>query len=305
MSPLAGLRHFIASSKIEMASAPQGSGYPEVDGAHEMQDFPRDLPSVLAPPNSTIGHTPYLGLRARLSQTWINRWTILLLLVLARVLLAIGNLNHDIASAKTEALSACSGVEAVGSAMASMPYYMSIGVNELAADGVTKAVNGLMEMLQLTVTGVEEIVLFVINMMTSTYVCLITLVITGAMEVAISVIENVGNFMNKTIGDLTSSISGDVASFEGDLNKFIGALNSIPSVFGSSAKIPTLNINASLASLNDIKIDPTQMDGDLNKLNASLPTFSQVQNFTNTVISLPFEEVKVSCCMSDEIYPLC
>lgn len=263
-----------------------------LNGAYEMNNYSEDKIAPL--PNTATDYTPYLGLRARLSQTWINRWTILLVLVLARVLLAVRNLNSDIASAQTEALSACSSVETVGSAMASMPFYMSQGVNELAASGVTKAVNGLMEMLQLTVTGVEEIVLFVINMMTSTYVCLITLAITGATEAAISVIENVGNFMNKTIAGLTSDISGDVSSFEGDLNKFIGDLNSIPAVFGSSAKVPTLNINSSLAALNGIQIDPTQLDDDLNKLNASLPTFAQVQSFTNNVISLPFEEVKVS-----------
>lgn len=272
----------------------QGPGHGAVSlhfgSAHQLNDLTDKQDIAL--PNSTLGYTPYLGLRARLSQTWINRWTILLLLVLVRVLLAIKGLNGDIASAKTEALSACTSVEAMGSAMASMPYYMSLGVNELAANGVTKAVNGLMEMLQLTVTGVEEIVLFVINMMTATYTCLITLAIDSSLEAAIQVIENVGNFMNKTIAGITSGISKDIASFEGDINKLISDLNSIPEAFGSSATIPTLNINASLADLNSIHIDPTSMDADLTKLNASLPTFAQVQNFTNTVISLPFEEVK-------------
>src|SRR5215831_3854077 len=74
--------------------------------------------------------TPYLGLRARLSQIWINRWTVLLLLVLVRTLIAIANIDNNIDSARRQALSACSGVEAAGSAMASMPHYMSQGVNE-------------------------------------------------------------------------------------------------------------------------------------------------------------------------------
>lgn len=103
---------------------------------HEMRDFSTDHPDYVLP--STIPYyTPYLGLRARLSQVWINKWTILLALVLARVLLAVNGLDSDIASAKTEALSACTSVENVGSAMASMPHYLSQGVNEMAADGVT------------------------------------------------------------------------------------------------------------------------------------------------------------------------
>jgi hypothetical protein len=98
-------------------------------GDHEMRDYyaPQD---VSRPPSQQEPYlTPYLGLRARLSQTWINRWTILLLLVLVRTLFAIASLDNGLGHARTEALSACTSVENVGSAMASMPYYMSQGAN--------------------------------------------------------------------------------------------------------------------------------------------------------------------------------
>ena len=292
MSPLAGLRHFIASH-TEMSSARNQQGFPAVPstlngGDHEMRDYYADHSEQ---PNTAPYYTPYLGLRARLSQVWINRWTILLALIICRLLLAIKDINYDIANAKQEALSACTSVENIGSAMASMPHYLSEGVNALAADGVTHAVNGLMDMLMLTVTGVEEIVLFVINMMTSTYVCLITLAITGSLEVAIQMIEDVGNFMNKSINGITGEISGDLTTFQSGLNSFLSDLN-IGGLFGSSKTPPTIDLSSQIAALNSIQIDPTTMDSDLTKLNNSLPTFSQVQNFTNTVISFPFEQVK-------------
>jgi hypothetical protein len=104
--------------------------------------------------------TPYLGLRARLSQVWINRWTVLLLLVLVRVLFAIASANELIDGARADALSACLEVEKVGSTMASMPHYMAQGVNSMTATGLTKAVTGLHSMLDLTLTGVEELVIF-------------------------------------------------------------------------------------------------------------------------------------------------
>ena len=294
MSPLAGLRHFLASH-TEMSSARNqpSQGFPAVPpsldaGDHEMRDY---YPGHSAPPTTVPYYTPYLGLRARLSQVWINRWTILLALIICRLLLAIRDLNYDIAGAKTEALSACTSVENVGSAMASMPHYLSEGVNKLAADGVTKAVNGLMDMLMLTVTGVEEMVLFVINMMTSTYVCLITLAISGSLHVAIQMIEEVGAFMNKSINGITGEISGDLSSFTSSLNSFLSDLN-IGGLFGSSKSPPTIDISSQLAALNSIQVDPTTMDADLTKLNASIPTFAQVQNFTNSMISLPFETIK-------------
>jgi len=245
-----------------------------------------------APPSTAPYYTPYLGLRARLSQTWINRWTILLILVIIRLLLALRDVNYDIANAKTEALSACTSVENVGSAMASMPHYLAEGVNALAADGVTKAINGLMDMLMLAVTGVEEIVLFVINMYTGTYVCLITFAVSGSLEAAIEMIEAVGNAMNKSIGTITSAMDTEVTSFQNDLNTFLKAINTVPALLGGSKTPPTINVTSFIDQLNDIKIDPTQMDADLTKLNNSIPTFADVRNFTNNAISFPFEEVK-------------
>ena len=243
-------------------------------------------------PHTDPGITPYLGLRSRLSQVWINRWTILILLVLVRVLIAIGGLNHDLASAKTEALSACTSVEDMGSTLASMPHYMAGGVNEMAASGVEKAVNGLMSMLFLTITGVEELVVFYINMLTSTYVCLITLAVSGSLHVALQVAQDVGDFLNKTLGDIGKEIHTTVDSFTADLNKFTGALNSVPEVLGGKkGTVPTITLDGSLNKLDNVKL-PGNLDEGIAKLNASIPTFSEVQNATNTAIRFPFEEVK-------------
>lgn len=71
--------------------------------------------------------TPYVGLRARLTQIPINRWTVLLMLVLARLIILFESLDTNLASAEDEAASACSKVEEIGSAMASMPHYLSVG----------------------------------------------------------------------------------------------------------------------------------------------------------------------------------
>lgn len=257
-----------------------------------MRDFYHAAHNTFRPASHTVPQiTPYLGLRARLSQIWINRWTILLFLILVRVLIAVSGLHHDLDSAKTEALSACSSVESMGSAMASMPHYMSKGVNEMAASGVEKAVNGLMSMLMMTITGVEELIVFYINLLTSTYVCLITLVVSGSLHAAVKVAEDVTDFLNKTLGDIGNDVRKGISGFQDDLNKFTSALNSVPKVFGSQATIPKLNVDSSLNKLNNMKL-PDNIDEGLKKLNSSIPTFAEVQNFTDTALRFPFEEVK-------------
>ncbi|KAM3418585.1 Plasma membrane fusion protein PRM1 [Cercospora zeina] len=236
--------------------------------------------------------TPYLGLRARLSQTWINRWTILLLLVLIRTIFAIASVDGNLAIARKQALSACTSVEHVGSAMASMPHYMSQGLNELTAESIEKAINGLMQMLVLTLAGVEEIVVFVINMLTQTYVCLITLAISGGLHVAVSVAEDVGDFLNSTAKEVGKGL-GDVAEdFQNAMNGFMDGINDIGNFFsGDNDKPPTINLRDEIQKLDSLQL-PTGYDQGLQDLNKSIPTFAQVNNLTQTAIRFPFEEVK-------------
>ena len=260
-------------------------------GDHGMRDYYAAQDSQRPAPHSVPEITPYLGLRARLSQIWINRWTVLILLILVRVLIAISGLHNDLGSAKKEALSACNAVEDAGSTMASMPHYMSKGVNELAATGVEKAVNGLMSMLLLTITGVEELVVFWINMLTQTYVCLITMVVTGALHAALALVEDVTGFLNSSLGDIGKGIAQGVDSAEKELNKFLGGFNSAAQAFGAHTNKPTVDFNDTIDKLDNVHIGANFTEG-LQKLNSSIPTFAQVNNLTNSAIRFPFEEVK-------------
>ncbi|KAL8716573.1 MAG: hypothetical protein Q9225_006112 [Loekoesia sp. 1 TL-2023] len=261
-------------------------------GDREMPNYYNAQDTTRPAPHTAPQITPYLGLRARLSQIWINRWTILLFLILVRLLFAVADLHGGLGSARSEALSACTGVESIGSSLASMPHYMSKGINEMTASGVEKAVRGLQSMLFMTITGVEELVVFFINMLTSTYLCLITLVVSGSLHVALKVIEDAEGFLNKTLGDIGKDIHKGIDGFQGDLNKFTGLLNSVPQVFGGNkGGVPKLNIDDSLDKLDHVQL-PASLNQDLDKLNDSIPSFSEVQNFTDNAIRFPFEEVK-------------
>ena len=176
--------------------------------------------------------------------------------------------------------------------MASMPHYLSAGVNELAASGIEKAVHGLRSMLLLTITGVEELIVFYINMLTSTYMCLITLAVSGSLHVALKVIEDAADFVNKTLKGISDDIGKSVDDFETDFNKFTSMLNSVPKAFGGKdGGIPKIDLSSEQKALTTMQL-PSGLDQDLSKINSSIPTFKDVQNFTDNIIRLPFDEVK-------------
>lgn len=145
----------------------------------------------------------------------------MILLVLVRLVLAVQGLQGNMDNAQVQALAACTKVESMGSAMASMPHYMSQGVNELTASGITKAVNGLVEVLQLLVTGVEGLVVFFINMMVQTYLCLITLVVRGSIDAATSIVKEVTSFLDDALPKIGNDITKAADGFQKEINGLI------------------------------------------------------------------------------------
>ncbi|CAK7264381.1 plasma membrane fusion protein prm1 [Sporothrix epigloea] len=236
--------------------------------------------------------TPYLGLRARLSQVWFNRWTILLLLVLARVIILLGSLDDDIGDAQEQALASCTKVEDIGSAMASMPHYLSVGVNDLAADGISKTVQGLVELLEMILTGVEQLIIFVINFYIGTYVCLSSALIHGGLDVGIGAADETTKLMNDAINDITSTLSSDVAAVQNTINDAFSDIASASSIFGKTLTPPTINITGPISDLKSIHVDDTSFVKSLQSLNTTIPTYDQAEKAAKNALAIPFDAVK-------------
>ena len=66
-----------------------------------------------------------------------------------------------------------------------MPYYIAQGINELTTSSIKKGANGLLLIINLSITAVENIVLFIINIMTQTYIYLITFTISRSLYTAV------------------------------------------------------------------------------------------------------------------------
>ncbi|KAI1766875.1 hypothetical protein GGR53DRAFT_182328 [Hypoxylon sp. FL1150] len=306
-------------------------GFPQVPpslkhDAYDSKDVRNMKFRELLSQSSAKGVTPYLGLGARLSQIWFNRWTVLLLLVLVNFLLTLGSLNTNLGDAKAKALSACTKVEDVGSAMASMPHYLSVGVNRLTASGITDTVQGLMKVLDMILTAVEQLILFVIGMMTDTYVCLITMVVHGGLNASSIAITKTTEGMNDAIDGIAQAINGTAEDLQKPvdtiyslINGAVGAGDAATSVVGGAVATATSDIGAAFTSavggifgratipakpevagdiqavaakLSDININTTGFVSDLDSLNNQLPDFDDVKNLTAMAVSFPFNLIQ-------------
>ncbi|KAL7919482.1 hypothetical protein ACQKWADRAFT_194428 [Trichoderma austrokoningii] len=266
------------------------SQYPDVPNTLRTDSsFPQ--PSIEPRADTAPYITPYLSLPARLSQIWINRWTVLLVILLVRLVILIAQLRDNIGTAETQALAACTKVEDIGSAMASMPHYLSQGVNELVATGVETAVHGMVETLDLVISGVENIIIFYINFLTATYTCLITALIHGSLEIISNITADATKAYNKVINGTVDDMDKIATSLQKGITDLTSGIES--SVFGNLIPdIPKVNFSQPLNKLLDFQLNSTSFVGGLQKLDKDLPTFEDVQNFTESAISLPFEALR-------------
>lgn len=283
---------------------------PPLVGSMSQFFSPHDMHSTYRYPNlrevqqfkpSTIPHlTPYLGTRSRLSQVWFNRWTLLLALIIVRVFLSTKALDNDIDSAEREALSACTSVERAGSALASMPHYMAPGANELSAKAVEASVRALQQTLLLVISAIREIVIFYINTLVGTYVCLITFAISGSIGLVLDATAEIGTFLNDTLKTITGSITNEMGGFTQDLNQVKSKIESLGTTFGLTINLPELKL-PSLDKLNKITI-PTKFLDKIQEMKDNLPDFKDVKDAAEEVIRFPFNSIQVCTTASIGIF---
>ena len=169
-----------------------------------------------------------------------------------------------------------------------MPYYIAQGVNKLTASGVEKGVNGLLLIINLSITAVKNIVLFIINIITQTYICLITLAISKSLYTAVQLRDKVVKILNSTIPVIRDDITSITSTFKKDFNSFINSIKSIPF---ANINLLILNLNTDIKKLKNL-VMPINISIGLQDFNNSIPTFTDIQNFTKIVIKFPFKEVK-------------
>lgn len=240
--------------------------------------------------------TPYLCLPALLSQVWLNKYSILLCLLLVRIAFAGKGVQKDLQRAGNEYGALSLEAKNAANSLLSTPKYMAGVANELIALGIQGSVNALESLLVMSILALGEIILFFINLLTQTYVCLLTMAIRGSLETVIAATEDVTKFLNNTLHEIETGITNDVANLNKALGKARNDLSGVGGFFGSTASIPNASI-PSADSLRNISI-PTDVAEKLQSLNDSIPTFAQVHNATNEAILLPFQLLSVSSQMS-------
>ena len=94
-------------------------------------------------------------------------------------------------NAKGDLLTGCRAAQQAASSAASMPRFMAVATNEQISDAVNASMNGAREALILSLTVMEAIINFLVDIYRSTFLCFLELVVGGGLSLIIGATQEV------------------------------------------------------------------------------------------------------------------
>ena len=139
------------------------------------------LPFYTPPPSLFLLHSPPPSLLSILS----------LLFVAFRLQISSDSAQDSISSAKDALIASCRAAETAATSTASMPRYLALATNQQFVDAVNGTMEGAREALVLSLTVMEAIINFIVDMYRSTFLCFLELVVRGALGILIDAVAEV------------------------------------------------------------------------------------------------------------------
>lgn len=176
----------------------------------------------------------------------------------------------------------------MGNVLVSVPHYFAHGLNEVVGSGITSAVRGLLNMLLLILTGFEKTISFAIEYYVGTISCLVVALVHGTLAFSEYAINETVGFINTAMQDSLERLEAavqDVRSAIDTVSKDLSYLGiDFPSVSG---------IETNVLGLSSVtQINATEIVSDIEALNNDVPSFEQLKEIVQEVISIPFALIK-------------
>ncbi|AJT01876.1 AAR_G0044550.mRNA.1.CDS.1 [Saccharomyces cerevisiae] len=243
------------------------------------------------------GFKCYLQLGDRLSQIWLNKYTLVLLLAMLKLLFFSKSIQHAIEVSETYILSNCYSIDSLYSKMTdNTPHYLGIMGNYLIEKGMEETVKATLETLSLIVYASEGLVNFAIDLYLGTYACLIVSAVDGTVDVATNTTEKLISLVNDTVSSVANELDTGLNDISKIINKVIKAASKVENFFtgdddDSNMTSSIKRVNLTISALHNLYI-PSSINDKLEELSAKTPDFAQVKNTTKNLISVPFNEVR-------------
>lgn len=248
----------------------------------------------------------YLNFPESLTQIWLHKYIIVLILLIFKVLLFTKTLARTISSNKSVANHACQSYHSFQQQAAQVPSMATEIIDNVVETFVQNLKHHVLLLLSMTISIIKSFISFLIELYLGTLTCLCTAFTKGALHILTdatrhivdSVDHAVNEFLkafNKSLGGLSTLVNGVITTFQA-----IKSLFSHKKVDDLSSAVNEVNLTAS--TIKNISI-PTGFIDDLSNLTHKIPDFEDVlSNFThfvNSPLDLLQKDIKSHVAVND------
>ena len=230
----------------------------------------------------------YLNLPEILSQVYLNKYVILLLLILIKLMVLENSLVKNL-SLELFDKSACDNDEI-------QPVLNT--VHKMVVDNLQMLeVSGLVSII-LFFKALKQIALFFIELFLGTYICIINAILRSTTEFAFDASEGVIQAVNATVVSATNDIEDALQGISQFINDIVTGVNAISDFLTGNKQSSQLasqyenKINITLGNLkNKIMIPGDVLDKIDSARNIGLDGLTTLENGTQTLVATPFDLV--------------
>lgn len=238
----------------------------------------------------------YLLLNERLSQVWCNRYALVIILMMVKILIFMTLLQNSFENLKDATLSNCDTIDYYYAKYAgSTPHYMGLMGNFMIEKTMSESVSVALKSVSLLVSLSENVIDFMLDIWLGTWVCLIVSAIDGSVDVATNTTESLIDFFNGTVNTMANELDDGLNTLSEVINDIISAVDAVESLFttsdSSNVDDDVTQVNLTISALRSIYI-PSSIDEKLANLSANTPDFDTLKNKTKEAISVPFNSVQ-------------
>lgn len=229
----------------------------------------------------------FLNLPEELTQVWLHKYIVVLVLMLLKVVLFTKMLALALASNKTVAKSLCESYEQLLQQAQRTPEIMLAVFGSVTNAAVQNTKKEALMLLKIAISIIKALISFVIELYLGTFTCLCTAFVKGALHIVTDATRDIVHAVDKAVNAFLKAFNKSLDGLSTLVNGVLTTIQAVKSLFSHnksdqlSGAVNSVNLTAS--TLKNISI-PTGFIDDLSNLTEKIPDFQHVlSNVTHTV----------------------
>lgn len=237
----------------------------------------------------------YLNFYEQLSQLWLDKYVLVLVLLIVKVILFRNALLTGLFSCQTHAEEMCDSIDRLLKQADQVPQAISQLTNYIIERFIKNLLGQVRMLLLLALAILKALIAFMILLYLGTFTCLCTAFVKGALDIVKEVTRTITEAVELVVNEFLKGFNSALDGLSTVVNGFVTTIKSIKSFFTNSdtsdisSAVDTVNLTAS--TIKNISIPTTFID-DLSALSDKIPDYEDVLSNLTSVVTKPLDVLR-------------